>query len=51
MMSQWVNAYAALRTEEKDKTMRPTPNLQDTRIGSNVMKLFKQASYLMRSDQ
>src|SRR5713101_3030765 len=51
MMSQRVNAYAALRAEEKDKTMRPTSDLQDTRIGSNALNLLKHASYLMRFGQ
>ena len=50
-MGQRVNPYAALRAKEKDKTMRPTPNLQHSRIGANLLKLLKQATYLLRSDQ
>ena len=49
MVSQRVNAYAAYRAEEKDKTMCPASDLQDTSLGPNAMKLLKLASYSMRS--
>jgi len=51
MMSKRVNAYAELRAEEKDKAVGPTPNLEDTRVGLNALKLLKCASYLMRFGQ
>jgi hypothetical protein len=46
MVSERVNANAVLRAEEKDKTMRPTPDLEHPRVSLDRLKLFKLASHL-----
>jgi hypothetical protein len=51
MMSQRVNAYAAWRAEEENQAMRPTPDLQDTRVRPNALNLLKHASYVLRFGQ
>lgn len=51
MMGKRIYAYAAVRTEEKDKAMRTTPDLQDACVGPDVLKFLKSASHIQGFEQ
>ena len=51
MMSERVNANTKLCAEEKDKSMRATPDLEHACASLILLKLLKLASYLKRSAQ